>query len=124
MDLEKDIKRDFPKIIEDPVISDQFIEENEDIMMVPQDIDLMKYVPSYMLWSVRNKDKKLVDQYTVNALAEYGRAKPDAREYLTFKYTCNENQIRTVINFLYFCRNEILVSDKEQIDRALKHWKK
>jgi len=124
MSLEQDIITLFPAVQEKPQISDEFIENNQNIMEISGDIQYFKVVPAYMLWSIKNKDIELVDMHTINALAEYGRTKIRDNDYFNFKWRCSKTQKRIVIAFLEWCRNEILTSDAEQIERALKHWKK
>ncbi len=122
MSLEEKIIAAFPKVQNEPLVTDEFIEENENIMEIPGDIDHFKYVPAYMLWCIRKKDIKLVDMYTVNAVAEYGRTKMKENNYLNFKWRCNSEQRKAVHHFLEWCKNEITTVDATQIERATKNW--
>ena len=106
----------------EPLVSDEYIEEHENIMEIPGGFDYFKVVPAYMLWCLKYKDKQLVDMHTVNSLAEYGRAKDSKNEYLNFKWRCNEAQKAVITKFLKWCATEILTADTTQIERALKHW--
>ena len=124
MNLEQDIIAAFPTVKEAPLIKDDFIKNNQNIMEISGDVQYFKVVPAYMLWSIKNKDSELVDMYTVNALAEYGRTKIKDNDYFNFKWRCNEEQRNVVISFLEWCMNEILTAEVEQIERALKHWSK
>ncbi len=105
-------------------IEDEFIEKNTDITWLPGKIDLLGWVPSYMLWCARNRDANgnLVIDHTVNALAEYGRSKNPDIEHLNFKFLCNPKQRDVVLNFLQWCLTEELLVDKEQVRRACKNW--
>jgi hypothetical protein len=122
MKIEAQIKTAFPKAFDYPIITDDFIEHHQNIMEINGDIDYLKVVPVYMTWCCRFKDFKLVDYYTVNALAEYGRAKDSKNSYLNFKFLCNPVQITAVTSFLSWCDAEILTSNSDQIKRALTHW--
>jgi len=124
MNLEEEIISAFPKVLSDPKVMDEFIEENENIMELEGEIDHLKFVPAYMLWCIRNKDLKLVDLNTVNALAEYGRTKMKENNYLNFMYLCNPEQKNIVLRFLEWCLNEILTVDETQVERAIKNWSK
>ena len=104
-------------------ISDQFIEENPNIMELRNEPDLLSYVSAYMIWCVRHKDRALVDMYTVGCLAEYGRCKDPGNDYLNFKHRCTDEQKKVVHEFLQWCSSEILTSDTMQIERALKNWR-
>jgi hypothetical protein len=122
MNLEAEIKNVFPKVLSEPEIPDNFIEENESIMEIEGEIDHFKVVPAYMLWCLKYKDEKLVDMNTVSALAEYGRTKMKENEYLNFMHRCNAEQKRVISDFLKWCAKEISTADKTQIERALKNW--
>lgn len=77
-----------------------------------------------MQWSVLNKDNydQLVTEWTINALAEYGRAKSDKAEHLNFKFLCSESQRLAVCAFLEWCLSELMVVHEEQVKRAIKRW--
>ena len=124
MSLEQDIIAAFPAVEEMPLITDEFIKTNQNIMEIDGNVQHFKVVPAYILWSIKNKDTELVDMYTVNALAEYGRTKIKDNDYFNFKWRCNEDQRNVVVAFLEWCKNEIVTSEVEQIERALKHWAK
>ena len=85
----------------------------------------MEYMPSYMLWCVKNGDSdgNLVCDRTISALAEFGRAK-DEMNHLNFKYLCNDRQKMVVYNFLNWCLSSlILISNKDQVLRSIKNWR-
>ena len=100
------------------IIEDCFIEENQDLMELAVEDHLMVYVPSYMLWCLINKDLKLVDLNTVNALSEYGRCKSEDG----FRSLCSKEQREVIYKFLIWCSEEIYTADTIQIERALKNW--
>ncbi len=121
MNLRIEIIKSFSLSLES-IIEDSFIEENPSIMEIEVESELMQYVPSYMLWCLKNKDSALVDTHIVNALAEYGRCKNPENEHLNFMFRCSSEQRKVVTNFLIWCSTEIASSDQEQICRALKNW--
>jgi len=105
------------------ILSDDFIQNNDDILLLEKDIDLLIYIPSYMNWCYQNKEKdgNLICDFTINALAEHGRAK-DNTSLLNFKYLCNNTQKELVYHFLLWCQNTFKFCNKTQIKRSLKHW--
>ncbi len=122
MNLADEIKNEFPKVLDEAPITDEFIEFNENLMELTEQIDHFKVVPAYMLWCLRNKDLRLVDMYTVNSLAEYGRTKMKDNDHLNFMWRCNAKQQAVVYKFLVWCLNEIPTTDTTQIQRAIKNW--
>ncbi len=125
MNIEQEIRTAFFRG-EDPSISEEFIRSNEDLMWLKEEVDLTKYVPSYMYWVTRNgtDENGLVSDHTLAALAEYGRCKDGDIKHLNFKHLCNPSQKEVVINFLKWCQTHLLLSDNEQISRAIKQWSK
>ena len=123
MNIEQEIQNAFFKGGE-PVICDEFIRSNEDVMWIKEEVDLAKYVPSYMYWVARNgvDENGLVSDHTLAALAEYGRCKDSSIKHLNFKYLCSLRQKEVVINFLKWCQTNLLISDGEQVSRAIKQW--
>ena len=121
MTLETDIKREF-LLTKENVIPDEFIVSNPDEVWLNSGIDYMIYVPSYMLWCVKNGDSdgNLVTDYTITALAEFGRAK-SLENKLNFKFLCNNEQRAVVYNFLNWCLSN-LICNEEQVLRAIKNW--
>jgi len=106
-------------------LGDDFIENNADVMWVNEDMNPMVYVPSYMIWVAQNKEKNgnLICDYTINALAEYGRAKDCKNSNLNFKHLCNNNQKKVVLRFLEWCKNNLEFIDTDQIERSIMNWK-
>jgi len=84
------------------IISDDFIRLNDDLMSLKEKMDPMIYVPSYMVWCIENQNlvDSLVIDYTINALAEYGRSKTKTGSYLSFKFDCSVKPIGLFIKFL------------------------
>jgi len=93
-------------------------------MEIVGNVQYFKVVPAYMTWCIKNKDAKLVDIYTINALAEYGRTTIKDKKYFNFKWRCTKEQKIVIMAFLEWCKNEIITSELEQITRAQKHWSK
>ena len=112
------------KISDENRVSDAFIEMNSDLMWLKAEVDLITYVPSYMLWCLAYKEKNgnLVCDHTIHALAEYGRANNPENNYLNFKGICNAEQIHAVKNFLLWCDENLELCNKTQIKRSLKYW--
>jgi len=73
MVLEEQIITAFPKALIESGVSDNFIINNQNLMDPDGNIDHFSCVPSYMLWCINKNKEELVDNYTVNALAEYGK---------------------------------------------------
>jgi hypothetical protein len=115
------IAREFPGL---RALPDSFIEGNPDLACLRQPPDLQAVVPAYMAWCVRNAAEvnTLIPDYTVAALAEFGRSKNPAIAHLNFKHTCSPEQRVVVADFLRWCLNPDLVLHTEQIERSLKHW--
>ena len=68
-------------------------------------------------------EDSLVALNTVNALAEYGRAKDPSNSYLNFKFLCDDDQRRAVVAFLIWAKGPPHYEDEEQIERAVKNWR-
>ena len=121
--LEQEIHRAFPPAPQWP--SDEFIEAHADLLYsAPPADDLLEVVPAYMAWCTRNTHQpaSLVFDYTVSALATFGRTKDPAPTGLHFKHLCSDEQQHVVAAFLRWCRDDDLLLHEEQILRALKHW--
>ena len=123
MELEEEINKEF-NLTPETVVSNDYIQENVDLMWVKEEINTLLYVPSYILWCIKNKEKdgNLVVVYTLNALAEYGRAKDENNKYLNFKFLCNSSQRKAILNFLKWCEINLELNDEKQLQRTLKHW--
>ena len=124
MSIEQEIIKVFPEVLVEPRITNEFIEENQNLMEIPNEINHIKYVPSYMLWYLKKKESELVDMYTINALAEYGRSKAIDNNYINFMHRCSPAQKNVVVSFLNWCFKELSFAEKEQIERAIKNWSK
>jgi hypothetical protein len=105
-------------------VPDAFIEANPDIDSVSGSFDPMILVPAYMTWCVRNAREHvtLIPDFTVGALAVYGRTKSAQTVHMSFKHTCSDEQRSVVAEFLRWCLDPDLILHKEQIKRALRHW--
>jgi len=123
MDITSQILKEF-HLSEEDVISDEFICENDDLMSIKSEINYMVYVPSYMIWCLKNKeiDGNLICDYTIYALSEYGRAKKSGSEYLNFKFLCSTQQKKLVWLFLSWCADNLDFCNTKQIERSIKHW--
>jgi len=106
------------------MFSDSFIEENPSMLEIDGGVDLLMAVPAYMAWCTRNghRPSLLVHDYTVNALAEFGRTKNRQIAHLDFKHRCTAEQKRAVLHFLRWYLNPGLLVDTEQVARSIKRW--
>ena len=97
---------------------------NPNVMELPGSIDLMAAVPAYMLWCTQHPDSaELVSDFTLAALAEYGRCKNPDNRYLNFRYLCSPNQLEVVVSFLEWAAQTFPFSTPDMIDRALRNWR-
>lgn len=105
-------------------LSDQFIESNPDLSQVEAPANLQIVVPAYMAWCTRNghRPQELVHDYTLRALAEFGRSKNPSVAHLNFKHVCSAEQREVVTKFLRWCLDPALLLHTEQVERSLKHW--
>lgn len=125
MILKEQIITAFPKVTIETEISNDFILSNQNLMELKSDIDHFLLVPSYMLWCINtNNEEELVEHYTVNALAEYGKTKSKNNNYLNFMFNCSHEQKLAIIKFLEWCLIELDMVDANQIKRAIKNWSK
>jgi hypothetical protein len=105
--------------------SDAFIEENPNVSEIGGAVDTHIAVPAYMAWCARNAHRPslLVHDYTVNALAEFGRTKNlQIITRLDFKHRCTAEQKRAVLHFLNWYLNPGLLVNTEQVTRSIKRW--
>jgi len=123
MDIASQIKHGFD-LSDETIISDKFIVENDDLMMIKPGIDEMIYIPSYMLWCIKNKDKdgNLIGDYTIRTLAEFGRVK-NSNNNIHFKFRCTTEQRDLVCLFLSWCESNLVFCNVEQIQRSIKQWR-
>ena len=106
------------------MLLEQGILSNPNLMEIEGCIELIRYVPSYMYWCASNPDREgeLVFDFTVSALAEFGRCTDPQNSSLNFRYLCNAEQKAVVIDFLNWCKSELYLCNKAQIDRAIIKW--
>ena len=126
MEIEAELVAAFPALESEFESWDQSIRATPDPMEVEGEPDLLRVVPAYMLWCIRNTqedDDYLVSDHTINALAEYGRCTDQKNRYLNFRYRCNAQQMSAVSHFLAWCKRNLPFANKVQIDRSLKHWR-
>jgi hypothetical protein len=112
----------FPDVHTRPIITDEFILENQDLQMIDFEGLEFKYIPSYMIWCLKNESSELVDWNLLNVLAEYGRAQLTSPSSIQFKYKCNKEQHEVVYKFLCWCRDSLYTLDEKQLSRALRNW--
>jgi hypothetical protein len=116
MNIEQEIQIEFFKGGE-PRVGNEFIRSNEDIMWIKEEVDLAKYVPSYMYWVAKHgaDENSMVSDHTLAALAEYGRCKDGDIKHLNFKYLCNLRQKEVVINFLKWPNEFVIIRQRAGI---------
>jgi len=104
--------------------SDSFIEKNPDVSQLDESVDPHVAVPAYMAWCARNghKPAELVHDYTVNALAMFGRSKNLQVAYLNFKHHCTLEQKEVVLKFLHWYLDPALLVNTEQVARSIRRW--
>jgi hypothetical protein len=124
MDAALIIKNAFPQESSGWGVPDEFISSNPNLMEMPTEPNYMQFVPAYIDWCIRNKDNydQLVTDYTLNALAEYGRCKDVGNKYLNFRYLCNDEQKKAVKYFYTWCLDNLTIVDEQQIQRSMKNW--
>ena len=107
-----------------PCRTDEWIVEHPNVMEIEGDFDSLKDVPAYMLWCVRNSEREdlLVIDYTLNALAEYGRCKDANLAHLNFRHLCNSDRRRVVRLFLSWCSDSLSMVDADQLERCIRRW--
>ena len=114
----------FPSVAEKE-LSDEFIEENYGLLWIDPNLPLIKAVPLYMLWCIdhETEEGKLVFEETINALNEYSREKNQNNRSLGFKFSCNEIQQKVVVQFLQWCKSNLMLDYEPSLSRAIKNWK-
>ena len=105
-------------------LTDAFIETNPDVLWEKIPVDVHVAVPAYMAWCARNchRPAELVHDYTIRALAEFGRSNNPAVTHLNFKHKCTPQQKHVVLQFLQCYLDPRLLVDTRQVARSLKRW--
>ncbi len=107
-------------------ITDDFIRSNQSFFEIDGALDLLVYLPAYMLWCVENKDDydQLVTDCTIDAIAYFGRTVNQPRALLDLKKRCNTSQREAILAFLHWCQESLEAVDEKQVARAIKQWNK
>jgi hypothetical protein len=126
MNISRVIESAFPGSSHLAIGLDAEIQANQNPMELPGSPGLLSLIPAYMQWAVLNRDNygQLVTDWTLNALAEYGRAKSEESAHLNFKFLCTELQRLAVYSFLEWSLSTLVIVPEEQVKRAIKHWLK
>jgi len=112
----------FPKATSWARVED--IEANPNLMELRGSVDLIAAVPVYMLWCVHHPDSsELVSDFTLAALAEYGRCKSPENPHLNFRFRCSTEQLEVVVSFLEWSSHAVQFQQAEMIERSLRNWK-
>lgn len=123
MNITANLRHAFQAQLSVTTVSNDFIEANHNILELSSPVDLISVVPAYMQWCINHpQSTSLVVTGTIWALAEYGRSKSPANSYLNFKFLCNKAQVKAVVDFLEWCKQNQPYEDQEQIDRAHRNW--
>lgn len=113
----------FPRQSWASFLNDDFILANQDLMQLEQPKSLLEVVPAYMLWCAENpRSPELVSDFTLSALAEYGRSKSAENPSLNFRYLCSSVQAAAVVAFLRWASNAIPLHHEAQLRRAIHSW--
>ena len=121
--MREELRNAFPSI-DEKTLSDEYIKEHPDLTWDIPDVTLIQAVPLYMLWCIENatEEGELVFDYTISALNKYARAKEPRIEWQDFKFSCNQEQIITVRQFLQWCKTELTQDYEPSLSRAIKNW--
>lgn len=104
-------------------MDEAFIQANPNLMELPAPVDLLHVVPVYMLWCAKHPDDPaLVSDFTLHALAEYGRCQQPGLDHLNFRYRCSPRQIDAVSAFLAWASEALPFHDDVQLERARRRW--
>ena len=100
------------------------VDSNPDLMSLVPEIPLMECVPLYMFWCMENKEKEgeLIIDYTIAALAEFGRAKNPHDNSLNFKFLCDKHQREVVLRFLKWRASQLCLDYNPTLFRAIRSW--
>lgn len=101
----------FPSLVNEE-LSDSYIEENPDPIWSVPNIPLIRAIPLYMLWCTKYSDEEgqLVFSGTISALNKYARATNKEIPWQDFKFQCNREQAKVVLNFLIWCKDNLTLS--------------
>ena len=126
MSVDQIIHAAFPDASVQVDITDDFIRSNQNFFEIDNALDPLAYLPAYMLWCVKNKDDydQLVTDCTIDAIAYFGRTVNQPIATLDLKKRCSTFQRQTILAFLYWCQESLEIVDEQQIERAIKQWKK
>ncbi|GAB2886032.1 hypothetical protein GCM10027046_13130 [Uliginosibacterium flavum] len=118
------IRRAFASELVTPYLTPEFIEQHPNLMEIRGAApDVMSTVPAYMLWCAAHPgDTSLITDWTVNALAEFGRSKDPQSAWLNFRFRCTQEQRQVVVCFLEWSLNETPFLNEKQIERARRNW--
>ncbi len=121
--MREELIMSFPSLAEKE-LSDEYILNHTDLMWDIPDIPLIKAVPLYMLWCIDNStnEGELVFDNTIRALNNYARAKDPENETINFRHSLTSEQVKTVINFLFWCDKNLMLDYEPTLSRAIKNW--
>ncbi|MEO5626310.1 MAG: hypothetical protein ABIQ70_09925 [Dokdonella sp.] len=114
----------FPQDLSSACVDEDFILANPNVMELSGQPDLLDVVPAYIRWCTKYPaESNLVSDYTLAALAEYGRCNNPTNSYLNFRHLCSPEQQEAVVAFLAWASKAIPFHHEAQLARALHNWK-
>lgn len=122
MNITECLTKEFPSAGKS--LPEEFLLANPNVMELPGNRALLEVVPAYMVWCAKNPDSpETITDFTLSALAEYGRCKDPNNGHLNFKFVCSPSQIAAVIAFLEWAPSVMPFCNLQMMERALHNWK-
>ncbi|WP_044619216.1 hypothetical protein [Gynuella sunshinyii] len=104
------------------LLSDEHIANNSCPIFDNPGIPQEELIPQYMLWVVKNGDHdgNLICDGLLSDLAFLGRTKNS--QLAPFKYNLTGRQLAVVIEFIEWCKSNLVLSDEVVLKRLQKYW--
>lgn len=123
MDLLDKLRKAFPVLSGDELVTEQQILDEPDPLMLVTEVDDFDVLPFYMQWCVKHPENPAtVPDGVLHAIATYGRSKSPKSAYSKIKPRCNEAQVAAIRAFLEWLGERIEFVDEERLERALRNW--
>lgn len=114
----------FPRASSAGSVDETLILANPNVMELAGPTDLLEVVPMYLLWCARNpEDSGLTSDYTLHALAEYGRCRNREDAHLNFRFLCSPSQIAAVVAFAEWASQAFPFCNESQLERTIRRWR-
>jgi hypothetical protein len=119
----EDLKSVFPSIKDEELVDD-YIVEHPNLQWDAPEIPMIRAVPLYMHWCLRNPDKEseLVFSDLIAALNAYARSKAGCSASMNFALECSFEQSKVVLAFLDWYKRSLLLDYDPVLDRAIRNW--